>query len=328
MGRWVRSTCERSSYTHELQDLFNMIGNVPPQDQVLKFWNSARSSIQKELWRNKLNPEISSWKKVVVQAEIIEIAENVAERRDRKAGQPNQASGTGMNNLRPKHHLTDGSVRAVTFGSHWKCSDRHRGKPNNNVQGGQQRDSTPSHRDGAPVDKTNSKSGSAPPTCHYHNHRHTHQKRVPLSDKEKAEYRAAGHCFGCGKEGHMSRNCPDNASMKSPGPGPPGKSTFSVELVPLTETESEEQTEILDSLPLGAICFGDSKGLTSTRPWPLNEWRHHYPYWNEKNIPPREHIGDCYVMAADCILTLEPSFPGDNLYSDLDIRPELRFHVH
>ena len=70
----------------------------------------------------------------------------------------------------------------------------------------------------------------------------------------------------------MSRNCPDNASMKSPGQGPPGKSAFNVEPVPLTETESEEHTEVLDSLPLGAICFGDSKGLASIRPWPLDEW--------------------------------------------------------
>ena len=83
-----------AEYTHELQELFNMIGNVPEQDQVLKFWNSARPSIQRELWRNKLNPELSSWRKVVAQAEIIEIAENVAERRDRKSGQTLQTSGT------------------------------------------------------------------------------------------------------------------------------------------------------------------------------------------------------------------------------------------
>ena len=30
-----------AEYTHELQDLFNMIGNVSKQDQVLKFWNSS-----------------------------------------------------------------------------------------------------------------------------------------------------------------------------------------------------------------------------------------------------------------------------------------------
>lgn len=54
-----------AEYTHELQNLFNMIGSIPKQDQVLKFWNSARPSIRKELWQNKLNPELSSWKDVV-----------------------------------------------------------------------------------------------------------------------------------------------------------------------------------------------------------------------------------------------------------------------
>ena len=98
----------------------------------------------------------------------------------------------------------------------------------------------PYSRDGATSERTTSKNGSVPPNRHFNNHRHTHRKRPILSDKEKAEYRAAGRCFGCGKEGHMSRNCPDNASIKSPGQGPPGKSAFSVEPVPLTDMESEE----------------------------------------------------------------------------------------
>ena len=53
----------------------------------------------------------------------------------------------------------------------------------------------------------------------------------------------------------------------------------------------------------------------------------HYPYWNEPNILARENIGNCYTMVADSILTLEPPFPGDELYFAENIRPELRFHV-
>ena len=79
LARYHQNDKSVAKYTHELQDLFNMIGNIPKQDQVLKFWNSARPSIQRELWRNKLNPELSTWKKVVAQAEIIEIAENIAD---------------------------------------------------------------------------------------------------------------------------------------------------------------------------------------------------------------------------------------------------------
>ena len=108
-----------AEYTHELQELFNMIGDVPKQDQVIKFWNGARPAIQKELWKSKLNPELSSWRKVVSLAEIIEIADNVAERRDRKSGQTSQPQGTttGSSGGKHRHPHTDasGSVRAVTF---------------------------------------------------------------------------------------------------------------------------------------------------------------------------------------------------------------------
>ena len=59
-----------------------MIGDVSERDCVLKFWNGVWPIIQKGLWRDNLNPETSSWDRVVAQAEIIEISENVVERRD------------------------------------------------------------------------------------------------------------------------------------------------------------------------------------------------------------------------------------------------------
>ena len=70
-----------SEYTHELHELFNMIGDIPERDRVLKFWNSTRPTIQKVLWRDNLNPETSPWDLVIAQAEVIEISENVAEAR-------------------------------------------------------------------------------------------------------------------------------------------------------------------------------------------------------------------------------------------------------
>jgi hypothetical protein len=93
------------------------------------------------------------------------------------------------------------------------------------------------------------------------------------------------------------------------------------------EADSDSQPELLDSLPLGAICFGDDEGLTSVIPWPLEEWRDHYPYWKELNISPRETIGDCYAMVIDTILTLGAPFPGDHQYDSSELRPELRFRV-
>ena len=69
----------------------------------------------------KLNPELSSWREVVTQAEIIEIAENIAEHRDQRSRQFSQASGTASGSSggssKNKKQPVDGSVRAVTFGS-------------------------------------------------------------------------------------------------------------------------------------------------------------------------------------------------------------------
>ena len=104
-------------YTHELSELFNMIGDISEQDRVIKFWNGSRAIIQKGLWRDNLNPEISSWSQVVTQAEIIEISENVAERRDRKTGSSQPSSSTAMGNYKQKGQSTDRSARAVNFDS-------------------------------------------------------------------------------------------------------------------------------------------------------------------------------------------------------------------
>ena len=323
-----------AEYTHELQDLFNMIGNIPRQDQVLKFWNGAKPSIQKELWRNKLNPELSSWESVVAQAEIIEIADNVAERRDRKAGQSSQvtgvASGSGGANAKGKGRAADanasGSVRAVTFGSGQRSRGKHHRK---GAKDGQSRGGEFNSREGTPASssKGKSKSGSAPPNGPSNYGKNPARKTPQLSEKELAEYRAAGRCFSCGKEGHMSRNCPDKETVKSQGRGPPGASSFNVEPVPFPEIDSDDHAEILDSLPLGAMFFGDKNQMTRVLPWPIEEWASHYPYWDEPHRLARGRIGDCYAMVIDTILTLGCPFPGDNRFDAPTFRPELRFHV-
>ena len=323
-----------AEYTHELQDLFNMIGNIPKQDQVLKFWNGAKPSIQKELWRNKLNPELSSWESVVAQAEIIEIADNVAERRDRKAGQSSQmsgvASGSSGANAKGKGRAADanagGSVRAVTFGSTHRSRGKHHRK---GAKDGQPRGGEFNSREGTPAgsNKGKSKSGSVPPNGPSSYNRSSARKTPQLSEKELAEYRAAGRCFSCGKEGHMSRNCPDKETVKSQGRGPPGASSFNVEPVPFTEVDSDDHAEILDSLPLGAMFFGDKDQMTRALPWPIEEWASHYPYWDEPQRLARERIGDCFAMVIDTILTLGAPFPGDSQFDAPDMRPELRFHV-
>ena len=118
-----------AEFTHELSELFNMIVDIPERDQVLKFWNGTRPVIQKGLWRDNLNPETSSWARVVAQAEIIEISENVAERRDRtRAGSSSLPASTSrspaIGHSHPRHRNADNSVRSMSYES--GASSHHR----------------------------------------------------------------------------------------------------------------------------------------------------------------------------------------------------------
>ena len=85
---------------------------------------------------------------------------------------------------------------------------------------------------------------------------------------------------------------------------------------------------MLDSLPLGAMYFGDPEQGTSVLPWTIDNWREHYPYWKKPHIFARASIGDCYAMVVDSIFTMEALFPGDQIFNPSDLRPELRFHVY
>ena len=47
-----------SDYCYELEELYNMIGTIDECEKVIKLWNGLRSSLQKGLWRDGLNPEV------------------------------------------------------------------------------------------------------------------------------------------------------------------------------------------------------------------------------------------------------------------------------
>ena len=120
--------------------------------------------------------------------------------------------------------------------------------------------------------------------------------------------------------------------MKASGSKPPGAAAFSVE--PAID-EFEDSTEVLDSLPLGALAFGDlhplqyaplNKWMELSAPVileSLENWRDSYPCWKEPGVWSRRRIGDSYALVADAILTLAQPFPGDEDFDRSDVRPEL-----
>ena len=89
--------------------------------------------------------------------------------------------------------------------------------------------------------------------------------------------------------------------MKSAGSKPPGTASFNIE--PAVAEDVYDDVEVLDGLPVGAIFINSEinrAGLTDewedVPPWPINEWREHYPYWNQP------------VMRSTALYSLEPDF--------------------
>ena len=92
----------------------------------------------------------------------------------------------------------------------------------------------------------------------------------------------------CGETGHFSHDCPSKKTMRASGSKPPGTAAFNVE--PVID-EFEDSTEVLDSLPLGALAFGDIHPLelAPSNKWmecsapvileSIDKWQNSYPRW-------------------------------------------------
>ncbi|KAJ7059786.1 hypothetical protein C8F01DRAFT_1145634, partial [Mycena amicta] len=66
-------------------ELWNTIGITDSQEKVVKLWNSFNDDIQVEMYRDKLNPEYSTWAEVVRGATHAEIIVNLARPSDSSA---------------------------------------------------------------------------------------------------------------------------------------------------------------------------------------------------------------------------------------------------
>ena len=103
-----------NQYAFELEEIFNMIGGYSQWDKVIKLWNGFRHSIQAALYNDKLNPEISSWRKVLAAAEVIEIAEKI--NGPSKEGKTDSYSGSVVpSNKGKKHHEKSKKNSKETF---------------------------------------------------------------------------------------------------------------------------------------------------------------------------------------------------------------------
>ncbi|KAJ8580213.1 hypothetical protein M405DRAFT_684737, partial [Rhizopogon salebrosus TDB-379] len=52
------------AFVYELNELWNMIGDIDERQRVDRFWFGLNAEIQRDLWKKELNPEISTFAEV------------------------------------------------------------------------------------------------------------------------------------------------------------------------------------------------------------------------------------------------------------------------
>ncbi|KAF8831165.1 hypothetical protein HHX47_DHR1000004 [Lentinula edodes] len=239
---------EKSVRDHlaELNDLFNTIGLIDEREKVHKLWASLNRKIQRGLWREKLNPELSTYDKVASTAELLEIIENVdpTDEPKKKVDKSDKAKSA-----KPSGSIGNGGNAYTSAGKKFKPNNSY---SKNSSHGSNQY----SHNKG---NWKNNSQGSKP-----RNSSKPRFQRRELSEKEKDEYRAAGRCFRCGGLGHMSRQCPDGKSVLSSSNGPPGVASSHINIAIDSEElrTLAETTEEISELALGMMYLPDDESWT------------------------------------------------------------------
>ena len=297
-----------SEWAHELEELFNMIGDVTERAKVLKLWTCARPSIQKELWHSNLNPEITSWTDLLAATEVVEIAEGVTDfKQPHENKKNNHSNSNNSNNAAKTNNWKGGFSRSPPANPITSSHPNGALKRHSSLRSGGNRS-----RLNRPSPASMAQSPALPPKPKPNSHG---WELVTLSEKERAELAAENKCFNCREVGHISRNCLSRNSIRGKSKRPPGMTNFSIELA-AKEEDSDELIEIHEEIPVSAI------GLLT------ENWCRVYPQWEQDHIPARSQLGDCYTMAVEALLVREQPYPGDDNYSFLRrVLPYTRFKV-
>jgi hypothetical protein len=78
LNKCIQNETSVAEHVSKWEQIFNMIGLEDNQEKVVMLWRSFRADIRREMYRDKLDPEVSSWDDVVTGAEHAETIMNLA----------------------------------------------------------------------------------------------------------------------------------------------------------------------------------------------------------------------------------------------------------
>ena len=259
-----------SAYVHELEELYNMIGAIDKREKVIKLWHGLWSSIQQDLWRDRLNPETSTWEEIVDHASIIEIAQNISKTKDEGSDAeydsiteysttssdseyqsdaeyaPNPLRGNQLGNF-PGRMWKFQSNQPGSRILHWSSADQFQPLRDDGHFGS----SKPRSSNNAIFGKQASSRGIS-------DSRFTPKPfakpKLIIKEEEKAELMALGKCFICKETGHLARDCPGENAESSSSSKLPEVSNFGIGFEELDGEDSDE-VEALSTLRISAVSF-------------------------------------------------------------------------
>lgn len=211
-----------SEYVYELEELFNMIGIINDLEKVIRLWDGLDTSIQKALWRDGYNPELSSWDEVRTGAETIEISEMVPDS-DEKFSSESEFEAEG-----DESETDDDEPINLRFFGHRKVQ--------NSVNSQSERKDTEESEDDFEFIK---KERSTP----------------RISDTERTELMASGRCFNCKSHGHLARDCLDQVSIKTEPSVDDAALLANSNIQYVHEDELEEDFLYTGNIELGYVDF-------------------------------------------------------------------------
>ncbi|KAG6886572.1 hypothetical protein C0992_003339, partial [Termitomyces sp. T32_za158] len=247
LHNFVQGNKSVREYVADLDKLFTIVGADSKHARVVKLFNGFCAPLCKALLHEHLNPEHTSWKAMVHEAEYQEMAENVdvcdVQTSNNQSGAPQGQYNPERNDNNSHRGKNPSSARS----KHYQSGI---GRKTNTTTGG----ASNNHYGGATTQNTKGNSS-------FNKKPNANQQR-PLSKEEREELKAAGKCFICKKDGHFSRNCPDKSRQTSSGHRPPGISANSIRFHESVDFEQTEQLRInslgetTTSLSIGTIKIG------------------------------------------------------------------------